>query len=190
MIWLKNCSLGIKLQSLNLCMERHLWIKISFVSKHSKIQFLFEKMFCYIFLVHQSHMLKSAFPIICHPWTLYNLLKSAFPIIRHPWTLYNLVIFLRTTGSNWTTFGCDTHWMVLFQNLVWWPCLTSNMLPWLLICWQINIFYFKTIWWNEIKFNPNSLGGSLQYFYPLTPVKYPRYQILVFHKYFQFWNYI
>ena len=122
MIWLKNCSLGIKLQSLNLCMERHLWIKISFVSKHSKIQFLFEKNVL-------LHIFSSPKPYaqISFSYNLSSMNSLQFTQVSfsyHPSSM-NSLQFGNFFKNYWVKL--DHIWMVLFQNLVGWPCLTFNM---------------------------------------------------------------
>ena len=60
----------------------------------------------------------------------------------------------RTSGPNRTKVGCDTPWMVLFQNYDWW---------WLPLCFRLvekleileNNFY-TTFWLNKTKFSPNT----------------------------------
>jgi len=67
-----------------------------------------------------------------------------------------LIFFSSITGSYWTKLGCDTPWMVLFQNCVWTPCPTDGCYGFGLVeNWKsLKICFFRNIGWNETKFGP------------------------------------
>lgn len=68
-------------------------------------------------------------------------------------SIHILIFSSRTTGPNWTEFGCDTPWMVLFQKCVHWSCPTSKIAAmasdWLK---SLKSFFYRTTGFHESKF--------------------------------------
>lgn len=73
---------------------------------------------------------------------------------------------------------CDTHWMALFQNYVWWPCPTFKMVSkssdWLKIG-NIQQSSSEALDGMKQNFNKKCLDGSLLKLYELTMHIFPRW---------------
>ena len=95
-------------------------------------------------------------PILYHQIQRINWV---IPITWCPLNFY-VLIFSKTAGLNWSKYGCDTSYMVIFQKCVWWTYLTSKMAAmisdWLNIYKSLNIV--RTTGSGETMFGTNTFS--------------------------------